>query len=337
LHPVERIGPKASGEVVPLTGPLAILSRCDDRVRQIPGSPWATLTSLLRFYHKDCRRFTFFRMTYKEYRKMRRDYNFFDHPAPVSCQLCQIPITSSKQLIEHLFSQMHKQKVVELGTSVDKRAFLYWSDSINSSFDGSRCHCEDKMGQSDGFPVVVTEEPQEEVKINRDLVPLVGPLAILARCDDPSKKLKEDSIVALERLHKYTTCNLKKLLASHNHIFTKVRYNEFNHTAIVVCGLCKHDIYSSLHLLKHVSSSIHLNKIQQLGTSVDEEAYWYWNNIIHQCLHPPSDLVPVDIPQISPIPIDARCRHSIDADSPHSAYRNQWRGYCNDHNRILSH
>ncbi|GMS85867.1 hypothetical protein PENTCL1PPCAC_8042, partial [Pristionchus entomophagus] len=261
LQPMERIGPKSKvARVVQLTGPLSILTRCDDPANQIPGCPWATLTSLRRFYHNDFRWLTFFRITYKVFRKLRVDYNFYDHPAPVSCQICQVPINSSKKLVEHLCSQIHKEKVVEQGTSVHRSSFLYWSNSINSSFDGSRCRCEvsEKMGELEGSAVVETEEPQEEVEptnaqplsrkeiveisremqsllfsqrfetrlifrprlfcpqafrtvaneelsalhamnrvctadsttINRGRVPLVGPRAILARCDDPSKQRK---------------------------------------------------------------------------------------------------------------------------------------------------
>ncbi|GMS85889.1 hypothetical protein PENTCL1PPCAC_8064, partial [Pristionchus entomophagus] len=358
LHPMERIGPAPKEtRVVSLTGPLAILARCDDHAKQISGCPWSALTSLLRFYDKDCRWLTFYRITDKIHRKLRLDYNAFDHAAPVSCQMCHARITSSNKLVAHLFSQGHKQKVADLGTSIDKDAFSYWSEAIDSSFDGSRCRCEYQMsfGESNSSPVFETEKPQEEAEsksagsmsreevveisssiqttmlsqsaetreifrprffcpqafrlvvnktstalhemnrvcsaystmINKTINPVLlsGRLAILARCDDPTKKLKEDAQVALKRLYKFNSCNQQKLCNETYSFFLTMRCNfdEFNHPSSVACELCEWPIPSPRSLLKHVSSAIHLNKMQQLGTSVNEKAYRYWNKIINQC------------------------------------------------------
>ncbi|GMS85886.1 hypothetical protein PENTCL1PPCAC_8061 [Pristionchus entomophagus] len=113
-------------------------------------------------------------------------------------------------------------------------------------------------------------------------VSLEGPLAILDRCDDPAKKHNEEPRIALKRLERFYNCNLPKLLAATEHVtrLLRINYDEFNHPSPVDCALCDVNIGSPWDLLKHVTSEKHLDKIISLGTSIDCQSHWHWNNLI---------------------------------------------------------
>ncbi|GMS85885.1 hypothetical protein PENTCL1PPCAC_8060 [Pristionchus entomophagus] len=82
--------------------------------------------------------------------------------------------------------------------------------------------------------------------INRATLPLEGPLAILARCDDPKKSLKIDARTALERFKIFRTCNRAKLLAATKSVDLKLRvnYDNFYHQSIAICAASTSDHHS---------------------------------------------------------------------------------------------
>ncbi|GMS85882.1 hypothetical protein PENTCL1PPCAC_8057, partial [Pristionchus entomophagus] len=130
-------------------------------------------------------------------------------------------------------------------------------------------------------------------------VPLVGPLAILDRCDDPAKKLNEDARTALKanNFRKFHGCYRPKLLAITESVsrLMQVDYDLFDHPSPVICALCDVSIGSAVSLLRHVIMKDHNDKIKQVDTSIDKEAYSYWKKVIKSTFlyKPPAK---VDVP-----------------------------------------
>ncbi|GMS85870.1 hypothetical protein PENTCL1PPCAC_8045, partial [Pristionchus entomophagus] len=136
LHEMERVCTTLASEAdrssVVLEGPLAILDRCDDPAKKLKGNLLHAFWRVGRGF-KECNLPDLLIATEHINRKLRINYDDFDHPSPVDCVLCGYNIGSVWSLLRHIGSSAHRDKVFSLGTSIDMKAYWYWIHLISKT------------------------------------------------------------------------------------------------------------------------------------------------------------------------------------------------------------
>ncbi|GMT15455.1 hypothetical protein PFISCL1PPCAC_6752, partial [Pristionchus fissidentatus] len=210
---------------IPLVGPLAILNPCVPVEKRLSGDPFVKLKHLRKSFD-GANIAKLFHSISEIMDSSWIDYDQFDHSSsPVSCLLCETPISSASSLIKHIVSKPHMTKIQESAAPIDSDSFYFWKNAVDESFYKKKI----------GLPPPIDHEFRTFQLENGQILPITGinPFSIL----DPivARSMSEDaSILAGQMYNLFLERGESKFLSSTRSLITAEES--------VFCKLCNSEI-----------------------------------------------------------------------------------------------
>ncbi|GMT15465.1 hypothetical protein PFISCL1PPCAC_6762, partial [Pristionchus fissidentatus] len=251
---------------VKLIGPLALLTPCDIEDKKLSGNVDKQLAQLGRAF-EGCNIVALIVATANAMQECRPDFDHFYHNAPVKCDMCLVPVGTTKSLIKHVTSRGHINQVLELETGVSAEAFNFWLEAIRAA----PYYTEERKDYTSLPPRKLFRFEDEQV------IPMDGvdPFTLLDPINSPSTKMKGDVVKLAEELNDfylvrgvYKMAKITETLAGRD-------------KPPMWCSLCDRVVSSFFSVfILHVTDDEHVEKMKAKGVNFCADAYTFWQQVI---------------------------------------------------------